>query len=321
MHDPDVELAVEVHSAWGTFEWLVQEALGRGYRVGICANSDGHKCRPGASYPGATRFGSYGGLTCVLAENLDRERVAQALRTRHFYATTGNRPLVRVTLETGDRRQAVMGDVVAAGSGTPRLYVRVVGTASIERIEVRNGLEAVAIYRPYDEGDLGRRIKILWSGAEVRGRDRMVAWDGRLTLEGNGILEIRPINFWNPNRQPDLLDGRQLSWRSVTTGGVAGAILTLEEPLSGSLQIETLQGNMACAVKDIGLEPRTGTCPEGLDKKIELYRLAEQPPPREASIAIPLEKLGPGDNPIYVHIVQEDGHMAWTSPVYVVVEP
>ena len=52
-HDPEIELAVEVHSAWGTFEWLVEEALQRRYRIGICANSDGHKCRPGASYPGA----------------------------------------------------------------------------------------------------------------------------------------------------------------------------------------------------------------------------------------------------------------------------
>jgi hypothetical protein len=67
MHDPEVELAAEVHSAWGTFEWLVEDALRRGYRIGICANSDGHKCRPGASYPGASKFGSLGGLTCVMA--------------------------------------------------------------------------------------------------------------------------------------------------------------------------------------------------------------------------------------------------------------
>ena len=58
MHDPEIELAVEVHSAWGTFEWLVEDALRRGYRIGICANSDGHKGRPGASYPGAGEFGS-----------------------------------------------------------------------------------------------------------------------------------------------------------------------------------------------------------------------------------------------------------------------
>ncbi|MGE9291454.1 MAG: DUF3604 domain-containing protein, partial [Puniceicoccales bacterium] len=77
-HDPELECAVEVHSAWGTFEWILADAFNRGYRVGICANSDGHKGRPGASYPGAGRFGSYGGLTCVLASKLTRQSVYKA---------------------------------------------------------------------------------------------------------------------------------------------------------------------------------------------------------------------------------------------------
>ncbi len=50
-HDP-MEAAVEVHSAWGTFEWIVRDAFEKNYRVGIVANSDGHKGRPGACYPG-----------------------------------------------------------------------------------------------------------------------------------------------------------------------------------------------------------------------------------------------------------------------------
>ena len=74
-HDGVLETAVEVHSAWGTFEWLVHDAFEKGYRVGIVANSDGHKGRPGACYPGASFFGSHGGLTCFLAERLDRDAI------------------------------------------------------------------------------------------------------------------------------------------------------------------------------------------------------------------------------------------------------
>ena len=51
-HDPGLEWAVEVHSAWGTFEWMLADAFARGHRLAIVANSDGHKGRPGASYPG-----------------------------------------------------------------------------------------------------------------------------------------------------------------------------------------------------------------------------------------------------------------------------
>src|SRR6185436_672392 len=53
-HDARIERSVEVHSDWGTFEWLLHDALEQGYRVGILANSDGHKGRHGASHPGAS---------------------------------------------------------------------------------------------------------------------------------------------------------------------------------------------------------------------------------------------------------------------------
>ena len=49
------------------------------YKVGFVANSDGHKGRPGASHPGPSRFGAYGGLTCVLAESLTRDAVFDAI--------------------------------------------------------------------------------------------------------------------------------------------------------------------------------------------------------------------------------------------------
>ena len=317
MHDPEIELAVEVHSAWGTFEWLVEDALRRGYRVGICANSDGHKCRPGASYPGASEFGSLGGLTCVLARKLDRENIAEALHARHFYATTGNRCLVDVELVTADGRSAMMGDVIDAGTGTPRLHVRVIGSAPIESVEVRNGLETVNTLRPYGEDDLGRRVKIVWSGAEVRGRDRMVAWDGGLYVQGNAILNATPVNFWNANQPLQKIGSDQLAWKSMTTGGVSGVILSLEKQRAGSLEIETIQLRVKCAIGSVGIEPKAWEC-GGLQKKIEVYRLPDRQRSCEFSFTLPLTKLHKGDNPIYIRMTQEDGHMAWTSPVYLV---
>ena len=82
-HDDRLERAVEVHSAWGTFEWIIEDAFKQGYRVGILSNSAGHNGRPGASHPGATKFGSYGGLTCTLAPAFTRAGIMEALRKRH----------------------------------------------------------------------------------------------------------------------------------------------------------------------------------------------------------------------------------------------
>ena len=98
-HDGALETAVEVHSAWGTFEWLLHDAFEKGFRVGIVGNSDGHKGRPGACYPGASFFGSQGGLTCFLAERLDRDAIFESMRRRRHYATTGNRAFVSVSAE------------------------------------------------------------------------------------------------------------------------------------------------------------------------------------------------------------------------------
>jgi hypothetical protein len=315
MHDPDIEIAVEVHSAWGTFEWLVEDAFRRGCQVGICANSDGHKCRPGASYPGAAHFGSYGGLTCVLAERLDRESIFAALQARHFYATTGNRPLIDFQLKTGDGKHAMMGDLLHTQAGEIIVQGSVTGTAAIESITVRSGLETVKTLRPDQEKGLSRRIKIVWSGAEVRGRARMARWDGRLQLDGNVIEAVTPVNFWRPDR-PLTHTPTTAAWQSVTTGGTAGLILTLEKPGVGELSFESVQGNCRVSIDDIGPEPSSWDF-GGLGKQVKMYRLPETGS-RSFSFTLPLKDLRPGDNPIYIRMTQEDGHMAWTSPVYLV---
>ena len=317
MHHPEVEVAMEIHSAWGTFEWLVEDALQHGCRIGVCANSDGHKGRPGASYPGASKFGSLGGLTCVLAETLDRPAVAKALRARHCYATTGHRPLLDVRLLAGDGRSAMMGDVVEVKDGTATLCVRTVGTSPIESVLVRNGLEEVQRLRPYGQDDLGNRIKVVWGGAEVKGRARIVDWTGSLSVKGNRIVKYQPINFHNAAQPMVESDRNTLEWRTITSGGVSGVILTLEKPNHGTLEVCTLQKIMRSDVKNVGLKPRLARC-GGVEKRIEIYRLPPEGGSREFHFELPLPKLRKGDNPIYVRVNQEDGHMAWSSPVYAV---
>jgi len=317
VHDPEIEIAVEVHSAWGTFEWLVEDTLRQGYRVGICANSDGHKGRPGASYPGAGKFGAYGGLTCILAEKLDRKSLLKALKGRHFYATTGNRCLLDVQLETPGRAPAMMGDVIRLGRGVPRLRVRIAGTAPIECVEVRNGADTVKILRPYEKEELGSRIKVTWSGAEVRGRARMVNWEGSLRVCRNTIRSFSPVNFLNPLRQPHQTHRNRIEWTSVTTGGLAGLILLLNRPNAGDLEIRTQQRRVNCPIESIGFRPRTWEC-GGLQKKISVYRLPDRLDATTFSFDLPLKKLHKGDNPLYVRVDQVDGHAAWSSPIYVV---
>ncbi len=90
-HDGRLERAVEVHSTWGTFEWLLHDAFEKGFRVGVVCHSDDHKGRPGATRPGASSFGAIGGLTCYFMPELTRDALFEALRQRRHYGTTGAR--------------------------------------------------------------------------------------------------------------------------------------------------------------------------------------------------------------------------------------
>lgn len=68
-------------------------------------------------------------------------------------------------------------------------------------------------------------------------------------------------------------------------------------------------------VKSLGLQPRRYAC-GGVEKEIRLYRLPEQQKSMEYDFQLPLTRLHYGDNPIYIRVEQEDGHIAWSSPVY-----
>lgn len=324
-HREGLERAVEVHSAWGTFEWMLDDAFRLGYRVAIVANSDGHKGRPGASWPGASTFGSYGGLTCVLAETLDRASVWEAYRQRRVYATTG----ARISLDVSTTLGHPMGTVVECASGRTGedhrlgLMVQVHGTAPIERVELRNGSDVIDTHRPWSRDELEApgegRIKVLWRGASVRGRGRQVTWDGDLTVPGNRIRDVTPINFHNLEKSCRLLARGRLAFESITTGGVAGVIVSLQRSRRGDLVIETPMGRHRVDLSRLGSRGRRWRY-GGLGKELSVYRLPPAGGARDCSCVLDIhpDQLHRGDNPLLVHVVQEDGHMAWSSPVYLV---
>jgi hypothetical protein len=147
-HDPRLETAMEIHSAWGTFEWLLTDGFALGHRSGVVCNSDGHKGRPGASYPGVATFGAYGGLTCFLTTDLSRDGIFECLRRRHHYGTTGCRMHLDVKARfdnpatlfhrdpnafdspaTDQTQQAMMGDIVHVADERVELDVEVVAHA------------------------------------------------------------------------------------------------------------------------------------------------------------------------------------------------
>ena len=334
-HDVRLERAVEVHSAWGTFEWIVHDAFEQGYRVGIVANSDGHKGRPGASYPGATLFGAYGGLTCMLARELSRQGLIESLRKRHHYATTGCRMIldVRARFDDGAERfdedpalgaggsrkvsAAMMGDIVRCADGEVTFAVEAVTSAPIERMEIRNGLETLETVRPYGEADLGNRIRVIFEGSEYRGRGRQTIWDGGAKLSGNRIERLKAINFYNLEKTVDQPDDTTLSWKALTTGGFVGFDLWLADRDAGSLGIETALVQCQLAISDIGLEDSKFEA-GGIGRRVRVFRLPDDNGAMRLDVERRIALKSGADDALYVCLTQEDGHQVWSSPIYVI---
>ena len=336
-HDGRFEKSVEVHSSWGTFEWIAQDAFEKGYRVGIVGNSDGHKGRPGASYPGASMFGAIGGLTCFITPELTREGIIDAIKKRHHYATSGG-PTGRMYIDLranlssegevfhddpqlfrskGKKvSSAMMGDIVHFPKGDLSIDINISAASPIERLDIFNGLNIIETYKPYNKKELGKRIRIIWEGAEYRGRFRQVHWDGEINVKGNHILSSTPINFFNPDKSLKYTPN-SMKWAALTTGNFGGIDIILKNPENGTIEINTPLINEKIDVNRIGLEDLVFDKSGVLPRFLKVFRLPTNNEVNKINITRKINLNPKGDNPIFLRLTQEDGTLAWTSPIYV----
>ena len=325
-HDANLEPSVEVHSAWGTFEWILWDALESNYRVGIVASSDGHKGRPGASYPGDSAFGSYGGLTCHLMEDLTRDSLFKAFRQRHHYATTGARIFLSVSAVCSDEintqnldgaHTIEIGDIVETACANVAMRIEIEGTAPIERVDIFDGFKILKTYRPWDMDASVPRLRITCAGQNYRGRGRLVRWKGDAKISKGEIEKISAVNFWNPNKQPSCPEANTLNWEVVTTGGASSVDLFLsEEAWEGEVSVDTNEASAKVKMQDVNTEGLEYEC-GGMDKRLILSRL-----PGEMNASSMLENhvvplTSHQEARLFVRVIQEDGHRAWSSPMYI----
>jgi hypothetical protein len=313
-HDPALEPVVEIYSDWGRFEWLLEDAIKQGYKVGVVANSDGHKGRPGASHPGASTFGAYGGLTCVLAESLTRDAVFEAIKARRCYGVTAAQ---RIHVEL-----AVNGlPMGAAGrtDGVVKVSGRAVGTGPIERIDVFRGLDHIRMVSPYtpESFEGSQRYRIAWAGSRVRGRDRLTTWDGHVELSAGRFLDAATFAMENPEKGIRERSARRVSWVSNTTGDDDGLDVTIDAPADAVIRFHSPVIRLQMKLSELS-DGHTLTFPAGgVDLRVFVRRL----PVRGHASELKFEHTDPSPmrgrcHPYWIRVTQEDGAQAWTSPVY-----
>ena len=305
--DPTLEPVVEVHSAHGSSEWFLQQALATGARVGFLAGSDDHMGRPGATLANANEMPVHGGLACIRASELTRDGIWDGLHSRHCHGTTGARILIDTQI-AGAR----MGAEAAAAGAVP-VDVQVNGTAPIIEIAVYRDGEPVHRWTP--AGDPAH-VLVAWTGNLRIARGRKQRWDGELRVHGARIHDVSPFAF--DHLEEGLIggDGQRVRWTSETAGDYDGLWLELAdvddpaiefaaEPLTVTQRLAGIEdGPIFVAAAGLGAHLRLQALPhDGGPLDARLTWIAAAPPA--------------GVHAYHVRVLQLDGHMAWSSPTYV----
>ena len=305
--DSELEPVVEVHSAHGTSEWFLRQALATGARVGFLAGSDDHMGRPGATLANANEMPVNGGLACIRAAELTRDGIWHGLHSRHCHGSSGARILVETRI-AGARMGAE-----AVASGDVSVEAEVNGTAPIIEIAVYRDGESVYRWTP-----TGNPLQVLvaWTGNLRIARGRKQTWDGQLVVRGARIHDVTPFAFDHPEEGLIEGDGQRVRWRSETAGDYDGVWLELAD--------------MTDPVIEFAAEPLAVTQPlagiedgpifveaAGLGAHLRLQALPRYGGPMDTGLSWVDSAPPRGVHAYHVRVLQLDGHMAWSSPTYV----
>lgn len=309
VHSPLIEIA----SVHGVFEWFAEDALRRGLRVGFIASSDDHTGRPGASYPSGSdvHFSMRGGLVGVYARELTREALWEAMWSRRCYGTTGERMILRI-----DADGHPMGSEFTVTS-PPLIEAEVIGTAPLESVELRRGLHTVYTY-PLMESHSGERylLKLVWEGARTTWRRRPTRWDGSLSLDRGHILSAEPFAFDNPDEGITVCTEREVHWQSHTAGDPDGLFLDLDVPGEAKLTFRSEPTTFTFRIADLVSSPLSVEA-GGAGQRVTASWRPRAHRPSAVRFAY-RDESAPGDASAYwLRVIQRDGAMAWSSPIYV----
>ena len=305
--DSKLEPVVEVHSAHGTSEWFLQQALASGARVGFLAGSDDHMGRPGATLANANEMPVTGGLACIRAAELTRDGIWEGLHSRHCHGTSG----ARILLDTRIAGARMGADAKAHGSVS--VDATVSGTAPI--IEIAVYRDGDPVYRWTPEGD-PLHVLVAWTGNLRIARGRKQTWDGELTVHGARLNRVEPFAFDHPDEGLTGADGHSVRWKSETAGDYDGVLLELAAARDATVEFYAEPLTVTQSLQ--GIEDGPIFLPAaGLGAHLRLQALPGDGGPLDSHVTWTDSTPVAGVHAYHVRVLQLDGHMAWSSPTYV----
>ena len=311
-HAPEIEPLVEIHSTHGTSDWLVEDALRRGYRVGITGGTDGVDGHPGAAHPGTRLIRNVrSGFTGVYARDLSREALWEALQARRCYATSGER--IRLWVE-------VDGHPMGAEYETrehPLISIAAAGTAPIEQVDLLCGIEVICSWNIALPNPKEGMVRILWGGTQNRGTTpaQRVVWDGQLRVSGGRLLAAEPVGFQSPCDQVHLESDEMASFRAATAGNRSGLVLELEGDEETVCRFSSKPCSFDFRLDQVRLAPMKVDA-GGVGRHVMVGPVPAADGPCQVKLTFRDLRNLSGVLPYWVRVVQVDQARAWSSPVY-----
>jgi len=309
--DSDLVPVIEICSVHGRFEWFLHEAFKKNLIVGVVGNSDDHTCRPGASYPTTLSLNCRNGLTGFYCEELTKESIWEALKSRQCYATTGE----RIILEFSANGKP-MGSVFDV-SKPPIMKVSVIGTDQIEKVEIVKDNDVVYSHAIFEKNDAKKNeFRILWGGARITSRRRHTKWDGKLEIHGTKFVDVKEIAFDNPREGITSRTDSEIEWISNTSGDVDGLIIKYKEGENVSFKFTSEPITFNFSENEFKMNEIIKHC-GGINQHVKIEKVYKKPDINNVHFEFTDFNMQKGLNRYYVRVTQENQEMAWSSPIYV----
>jgi hypothetical protein len=297
----------------------IAAALASGLRFGFTASTDSHRGFPGA-------WGE--GVMAALVERVDRASIWGAIHKRRTYALTGDRIALDFRVD----------GVLMGGSLPHRKRVEVDfsvdGRDDIASVEVIKNNEVVASFTPpiaenTATGSVQVRLEWGWGPWGELDKPRTIDWRFALKVENGTLLRHYPCLASHPydEERRHRFEGAQntlgvtsYTSRSGAFGGNPNqaVVLEIDAKAGASLGLgltEPCVREQKIALSDLAtksVEGHTGAYPS---ESYQVHRLV----PAALSKLSKTVSLDVGDEAtfIYLRVTQRNGHMAWSSPVFI----
>ncbi|VAW12664.1 hypothetical protein MNBD_BACTEROID01-2024 [hydrothermal vent metagenome] len=342
--DTDVSPVLEIYSEHGSAEsvdgpfpyirhsmggrWAnntLQHALASGYRIGVVASTDDH-----LGYPGA-----YGeGLAAVLAEGLSRESIFNAIKARRTYAVSGDR--IKLDFRLNGH---IMGEEIQF-TNKRSISIDVSGWDKIDRVEVLKNNHVIKRQFPVDKpvtaSSWGRpvllRIEFGWGPWNDLNLSRICDWEANVKISNGKLIDVYPCFQSGPfsETKRNLIYGKTEEGFSIETY-TSRKQAFMENPTNAV--VLRISGNPETKVTlnmQKPVEMKVSKTLGQLKKGNAVFFTGEFP--AESFVFHPVVFSGNYStrfeftdtagtqkdvNWYYVRVIQANGQMAWSSPIWV----